>query len=104
MTHPLEDHYKALYLKHKLPQAQQAGEAEEPSGMPALLAKADAVLPPILRTALHVADAPQQLLRLEQQATTNASPAKSMMSLAAASRDGIAMYVTPFPLNPCPLL
>ena len=91
-THPLEDHYKLLYHKHKFPEAVPAAATkEQPSEKLPFLAKADVLLPPALRAALNYTNvAPQHHESLEQESST--SPAKGMMSLAAASRDGVAVY------------
>jgi hypothetical protein len=94
-THPLEEHYKAVYRRHKYPEAPQAAASCDMLQTPALLAKADAVLPPALRAALDYATP----LQMEPAIIVGgvglraaASPAKSMMSMAAASGDGVAAY------------
>jgi hypothetical protein len=89
-THPLEQHYRALYLKHKFPETNQAAQQTTPPEMAALLARADELLPPALRSALNITNASATSPGLDEQ--TAASPAKSMMSLAAAARDGVAVY------------
>ena len=90
-THPLEDHYKKLYHRHKFPEAVETTVDKHSSEKATMLAKADALLPPALRAALnYTTAAPQYQANLGDDSYT--SPAKSMMSLAAASRDGVAVY------------
>ena len=94
-THPLEDHYKAVYRRHKYPEAPQAAASCDMLETSALLAKADAVLPPALRAALDFATPLQMepaMIIGGAGLRAAASPAKSMMSLAAASGDGVAAY------------
>ena len=90
-THPLEDHYKKLYHKHKFPEAEATAASKQTAERASMLAKADALLPPALRAALnYTTAAPQYQANVGDDCGT--SPAKSMMSLAAASRDGVAVY------------
>jgi hypothetical protein len=92
-THPLEQHYKALYLKHKFPESNHFAQQPKAPDIAALLTKADELLPPALRSSLDITNAAAQSTGLEEE--TAVSSAKNMMSLAAAARDGVAAYVAP---------
>jgi hypothetical protein len=98
-THPLEQHYRALYIKHKFPDSDQVTADICKPETASLLSKADAMLPQALRAALNYSTAtPDTKMVLEQPAT---SPAKGMMSLAASSRDGVAVYWSGYAVCGC---
>lgn len=98
-THPLEQHYRALYIKHRFPDSDQVAANDCKPEIASLLSKADSILPQALRAALnYTTSGPLSESVSEQQST---SPAKSMMSLAASSRDGVAVYWSGYAICGC---
>ena len=99
-THPLEEHFKAVYMKHKFPESNQAAaDICKPDEMKSLLSKADAILPQALRAALNCSTAPPHTGSVLEQSAV--SPARTMMTLAAASRDGVAVYWSGYAVCGC---